>query len=175
MLDAQKNGGKMRMLTNLMANLPILLCLMLGAALMIVEVFLPGFGLPGVSGIVLIGAGTVIIWLKAGALTALATLLVVIAVLAVLISYMMHRATEGGAHARIFLREKEELRSGEDMQVLLGKQGRTTSVLRPAGIGDFDGVRLNVVTEGSFIERDRPIEIVNVDGARIVVRERQSA
>ncbi len=175
MLDAQKNGGKMRMLTNLMANLPILLCLMLGAALMIVEVFLPGFGLPGVSGIVLIGAGTVIIWLKAGALTALATLLVVIAVLAVLISYMMRRATEGGAHARIFLREKEELRSGEDMQVLLGKQGRTTSVLRPAGIGDFDGVRLNVVTEGSFIERDRPIEIVNVDGARIVVRERQSA
>ena len=175
MLDAQKNGGKMRMLTNQMANLPILLCLMLGAALMIVEVFLPGFGLPGVSGIVLIGAGTVIIWLKAGALTALATLLVVIAVLAVLISYMMRRATEGGAHARIFLREKEELRSGEDMQVLLGKQGRTTSVLRPAGIGDFDGVRLNVVTEGSFIERDRPIEIVNVDGARIVVRERQSA
>lgn len=175
MLDAQKNGGKMRMLTNLMADLPILLCLMLGAALMIVEVFLPGFGLPGVSGIVLIGAGTVIIWLKAGALTALATLLVVIAVLAVLISYMMRRATEGGAHARIFLREKEELRSGEDMQVLLGKQGRTTSVLRPAGIGDFDGVRLNVVTEGSFIERDRPIEIVNVDGARIVVRERQSA
>ncbi|MCI7703198.1 MAG: hypothetical protein MSP08_02515 [Clostridiales bacterium] len=165
----------MRMLTNLMANLPILLCLMLGAALMIVEVFLPGFGLPGVSGIVLIGAGTVIIWLKAGALTALATLLVVIAVLTVLISYMMRRATEGGAHARIFLREKEELRSGEDMQVLLGKQGRTTSVLRPAGIGDFDGVRLNVVTEGSFIERDRPIEIVNVDGARIVVRERQSA
>lgn len=175
MLDAQKNGGKMRMLTNLMANLPILLCLMLGAALMIVEVFLPGFGLPGVSGIVLIGAGTVIIWLKAGALTALATLLVVIAVLAVLISYMMRRATEGGAHARIFLREKEELRSGEDMQVLLGKQGRTTSVLRPAGIGDFDGVRLNVVTEGNFIERDKPIEIVNVDGARIVVRERQSA
>ena len=175
MLDAPKNGGNMRMLTNLMANLPILLCLMLGAALMIVEVFLPGFGLPGVSGIVLIGAGTVIIWLKAGALTALATLLVVIAVLAVLISYMMRRATEGGAHARIFLREKEELRSGEDMQVLLGKQGRTTSVLRPAGIGDFDGVRLNVVTEGSFIERDRPIEIVNVDGARIVVRERQSA
>ena len=136
---------------------------------------MPGFGLPGVSGIVLIGAGTVIIWLKAGALTALATLLVVIAVLAVLISYMMRRATEGGAHARIFLREKEELRSGEDMQVLLGKQGRTTSVLRPAGIGDFDGVRLNVVTEGSFIERDRPIEIVNIDGARIVVRERQSA
>lgn len=163
------------MLTNLMAYLPTLLCLLLGAVLMIVEVFLPGFGLPGISGIVLIGAGVAITWLKAGALSALATLLVVIAVLAVLISFVMRRTTEDGAHARIFLREKEELHGREDMQVLLGKQGRSTSALRPAGIGDFDGVRLNVVTEGGYIERDRPIEIVNVDGARIVVRERQSA
>ena len=45
------------MIANLIANLPILLCLLLGAALMIVEVFLPGFGLPGISGIVLIGVG----------------------------------------------------------------------------------------------------------------------
>ncbi len=163
------------MLTTLMGNLPVLLCLLLGAALMMVEVFLPGFGLPGVSGIVLIGAGVAMIWSKAGMLAALAALLVVIAVLAVFVSYMMRRASSGDAYLRIFLREKEELRSREDMQVLLGKQGRTTSVLRPAGIGDFDGVRLNVVTEGSFIERDRPIEIVNVEGTRIVVREKQSA
>ena len=56
------------------------------------------------------------------------------------------------------------------MKVLVGKSGTTTSVLRPAGIGDFDGVRLNVVTEGGFIEKDMPIEIVRVDGSRIVVR-----
>ena len=162
------------MIASLMANLPVLLCLLLGAGLMIVEVFLPGFGLPGISGLVLLGAGAAIIWAKAGALAALATLLVVIAVLAVFISYVMRRATTGDAHGKIFLHDKEELHS-EDMRVLLGKQGRTTSVLRPAGIGDFDGVRLNVVTEGNFIERDRPIEIVNVEGTRIVVREKQSA
>ena len=52
----------------------------------------------------------------------------------------------------------------------MGKQGRTTSVLRPAGIGDFDGVRLNVVTEGGFIEQGTRIEIVRVEGGRIVVR-----
>ena len=61
------------------------------------------------------------------------------------------------------------------MQVLVGKRGVTTSVLRPAGIGDFDGVRLNVVTEGGFIERGMPIEIVSVQGARIVVKARQEA
>lgn len=164
------------MFANLIANLPMLLCLLLGAGLIIVEVFLPGFGLPGVSGIVLIGAGIALAWFKAGALTALAILLVVIAVLAVLISWVLRSLSSGSSsHAEIFLREKEELRSREDMQVLVGRQGRTSSVLRPAGIGDFDGVRLNVVTEGGFIERDMPIEIVSVDGARIVVRSRQDA
>lgn len=168
--------GEMTMFANLMANLPVLLCMLLGATMMIVEVFLPGFGLPGVFGIVLIGSGTAILWIKFSALTAIATLLVVIALLAVFVSFMMRHATdESAAHARIFLREKEELRNREDMQVLVGRQGRTTSVLRPAGIGDFDGVRLNVVTEGGFIERDMPIEIVSVEGARIVVRQRQSA
>ena len=70
---------------------------------------------------------------------------------------------------------KDELHSKEDMQVLIGKKGRASSVLRPAGIGDFDGVRLNVVTEGGFIERDLPIEIVSVDGTRIVVKSIEEA
>ena len=43
------------MMSTLFSNMPTAICLLLGAALMIVEVFLPGFGLPGISGIVLIG------------------------------------------------------------------------------------------------------------------------
>ena len=78
-------------------------------------------------------------------------------------------------NSKLFLSDKEELHDKKDMQVFVGKAGRTLSVLRPAGIGDFDGVRLNVVTEGGFIERDKPIEIVSVDGSRIVVREQVTA
>ena len=70
----------------LIANLPMLLCLVLGAALIVVEVFLPGFGLPGISGIVLLGVGVGIAGAHFGALTALGVLMVFIAVLAVLIS-----------------------------------------------------------------------------------------
>ena len=162
------------MFANLMGHLPMLLCVLLGAGLMIVEVFLPGFGLPGISGIVLIGAGVVMAWMEAGALVAIAILLVIIAVLAVFISWVLRTASSGrSSHAEIFLREKEELSTREDMQVLVGRRGRTTSVLRPAGIGDFDGVRLNVVTEGEFIERNTPIEIVSANGTRIVVRSMQ--
>ncbi len=161
------------MLAALTGNLPIGLCLLFGAGLMILEVFLPGFGLPGISGLVLIVAGIVMAAIQHGMLMAVVILLVVIALLALVISWIMRSASRGACHSDIFLKDKDELNTREDMQVLVGKIGRTTSVLRPAGIGDFDGVRLNVVTEGGFIERDMPIEIVSVDGTRIVVRERQ--
>ena len=162
------------MLTILSANLPIGLCLLLGAGLMILEIFLPGFGLPGISGIVLIGAGVIMAGIQHGMLMAVVILLVVIALLALVVSWVLRSASKGNYHSEIFLKEKDDLHSRQDMQVLIGKAGRTTSVLRPAGIADFDGVRLNVVTEGSFIEKDTPIEIVGVDGARIVVRVRQN-
>ena len=156
----------------LIANLPTLLCLLLGMILIVIEVFLPGFGLPGISGIALVGVGIVLTGVNFGAVTAVGVLLVLIAVLAVLISWVLRQAAQGGgkAHAEFFLQEREAFEHQEDMQVLVGRSGQTKSVLRPAGIADFDGVRLNVVTEGGFIERDMPVEIIRVEGARIVVR-----
>ena len=163
------------MFANLIGNLPLGLCFLLGAGLMIVEVFVPGFGLPGVMGIVFIAAGTVLTGMHYGAMAAVAVLLVTIALLALFVSWVMRRASSGKLpHGELFLKEREELHADqEDMQVLVGRHGVTTSVLRPAGIGDFDGVRLNVVTEGGFMERGTPIEIVSVQGTRIVVRSLQ--
>ena len=57
------------MMGNLIANLPIIFCTLLGAALIVIEVFLPGFGLPGISGIALICASVVMITMHFGLLT----------------------------------------------------------------------------------------------------------
>lgn len=159
------------MIEMLVANLPMILCLMLGAGLIIAEVFLPGFGLPGIAGIVLVCGGALLAGMHFGALVAVGLLLVIIAVLAVLISWVLRSAANGAmGHSELFLHEKDELGGQADMQVFVGKQGKTMSVLRPAGIGDFDGVRLNVVTEGGFIESGSEIEIIRVEGSRIVVK-----
>lgn len=157
------------MIEMVIANLPMALCLLMGMGLMIVEVFLPGFGLPGISGIVLIGTGIVIAGIHYGAVTAVGFLLVIIAILAVLISWLLRQAANG-AKSKLFLQDAQEMNQSEDMKVLIGRTGVAKSMLRPSGIGDFDGVRLNVVTEGGFIESGAKIRIVNVDGNRILVR-----
>ena len=58
-----------------------------------------------------------------------------------------------------------------DLNYFIGREGVTHTALRPAGIGEFDGVKLNVVSDGEFIAKDRPIRVQSVEGNRIVVRD----
>lgn len=57
------------------------------------------------------------------------------------------------------------------MQYFLDKKGTTLTVLRPAGTVDFDGVKLDVVSEGDFIPKDTEVKVIKVEGRRIVVRQ----
>jgi membrane-bound serine protease (ClpP class) len=52
----------------------------------------------------------------------------------------------------------------------LAKRGHAASPLRPAGIATIEGKRVDVISEGELIEPGQPIEVVRVDGNRIVVR-----
>ena len=156
-------------------NLPILLCGLIGVGLMVAEVFMPGFGLPGIAGIVLQLIAVGLTWVNHGPLATLGMLLVVLSVDAIAISLAMRSATRGKlSKSKMILRETESsdagYRSNEDLEVFLGKEGVTTTVLRPTGMAEFDGVRLNVVSEGEFVQTGVRVRIVDVEGSRILVR-----
>lgn len=55
--------------------------------------------------------------------------------------------------------------------VSVGEEGRTITPLRPAGTADFQGRRVDAISEGVMIERGRPVRVVKIEGRRIVVRE----
>jgi len=54
--------------------------------------------------------------------------------------------------------------------VAVGDRGVTLSMLRPAGFARLRGERYDVVTEGEMIEKGEPVEVLAVQGNRIVVR-----
>ena len=56
-----------------------------------------------------------------------------------------------------------------DLNYFIGKKGVTHTALRPAGIGEFDGVKLNVVSNGEFIEPGEKVRVTRVDGNKILV------
>jgi len=158
-----------------------LLLVAAGLVLLVVEVFVtPGFGVLGLLGIVallgglslsVVGAGaTWEVLLFAGGRVAAALVLAVALAAAVL-----------GALPRLPFGKRlildRELTAGTGFasappsdQRWLGTRGAAVSDLRPAGIAAFDGERVDVVSDGTFIETGTPIEVIRVDGNRIVVR-----
>ncbi len=158
------------------ANLPTILCVVAGMALVVLEVFLPGFGLPGISGSVLLLAAIVMVMFHYGALAAVGLLIIIIAVVAIAISISLKSAARGNlAKSSFILNETESSDAGydssQDMEVFMGRDGVTQTPLRPVGIAEFDGVRLNVVTEGEFLLKDVRVTVVQIEGSRIVVRK----
>jgi membrane-bound serine protease (ClpP class) len=49
--------------------------------------------------------------------------------------------------------------------------GRSVTDLRPAGIAEIDSQRLDVVTDGEYIDVDTPIVVIGVKGNRIIVEK----
>ena len=52
----------------------------------------------------------------------------------------------------------------------MARLGTAVSPLRPAGIANIDGTRVDVVSDGSFLDPGTPIVVTEVEGNRIVVR-----
>jgi membrane-bound serine protease (ClpP class) len=56
-----------------------------------------------------------------------------------------------------------------DFSSLSGATGTAVTLLRPAGIAQIDGKRVDVLTEGEFIAEGTPVRVTRVLGARIFV------
>ncbi len=54
---------------------------------------------------------------------------------------------------------------------LIGRIGEATTPMMPGGLVSVDSERLHAFTEGVMIERGTPVEIIEVRGTRVVVRE----
>lgn len=163
------------MIDFLAANLPIVICFFIGVALLVAEVFMPGFGIAGISGIVLELISIVLVYLKYGGLAALGLTIVILAVIGITISVSLRSATKGRlSKSPIILKERETTAEGyiasAEMDVFVGREGETITPLRPTGLAEFDGIRLNVVSEGEYIPKGISVRVQVTDGSRVVVR-----
>lgn len=59
----------------------------------------------------------------------------------------------------------------EHLQALDGHQGVALTDLRPGGFARFDGKRTDVVAEGNWISEGTRVQVIQVEGSRVVVRE----
>lgn len=150
-----------------------------GILLVFIELLiLPGFGAAGVPGclLVLIGLGGA--WWKFGFLTAMTyggiTLVTVIPLTIIGLSTM--RSTPAGK--AFILSATQDKSEGfhappSELVSLVGKSGKALTPLRPAGAALISGHRVDIVTQGEFVPAETEIEVIFVEGSRVVVRSLQ--
>ena len=149
----------------------IVLLLVVGLVLVIVEVFLPS-GLFGVAGALClivaitltysnygVAAGT---WLLGG---------VIMATLVGLVLWIKFFPKTPTGRRMMLDQTSGNVEPERDFEALLQKRGVARSHLRPSGIAEIEGRRVDVVSEGGMIPPDTNIQVVAVDGTRIVVRK----
>ena len=110
-------------------------CFIIGFVLLIFEMFHPGFGVPGIIGLVLLLLGVVLT--ARTMLEGLVMIIVILVILGLAFSFVLNSATKGYLSKKLILSNTSRKESGyigtEDLSYFLGKEGMSTSVLRPAG------------------------------------------
>ena len=154
------------------ANIPLVLALIGGVGLLVVEIFMPGFGVPGISGMVLIGAAIALVWTNYGAVAGIWMCLGALVLMALAVTFSLKGAAGNRFFRKWGLKELEKKAPESDLESFVGREGVAITPLRPSGIGDFDGGRLTVLSQGNYIQKDAAIVIEKIDGNHILVRER---
>lgn len=147
----------------------------LGAVLLVAELFVPtGFVLV-VIGVLSALAGVGLLFVHASLETAVTGLLTV-CVGGPLLGGILFSLWPYSPMGRRLLRASQEnatvaeMAANVELENLRGKIGRTVSPLRPSGTAEFDGRRIDVITEGLMVERGEWVKCVEVRANKVVVR-----
>lgn len=141
-----------------------------GAVLLALEIFLPG-GVAGFIGVmILIGAAFVAVntvggWMGAG----LAILALLVGCLMTYLVIKIFPRSFVGRNLSLDADLSESHAENAELSALIGVEGVSSTVLRPAGFAELKGQRIDVVTRGEVIEANVKVRVVDVEGNRVVV------
>ena len=144
-----------------------------GWVAVMLEIFIPG-GIVGTLGgltmVVAIAMGFSKSPTLGGVLLVLGIVLVPVGLVAA-----MNLAPKLPFSRKLFLQEELDAEKGyisseEGLEELAGKEGVAVTMLRPSGIAEIEGRRTDVVTDGEMIEKGVRIEVIQIEGNRVVVR-----
>ncbi len=164
-----------------MAGFEIVVLFVVGLALLIIELFIPGFGVLGVSGLIGIFASFVMSYPTAreALISVSIALAFAIATIIILVRTLEKRGIKGNSlFGRLILTEvtgRKVLPDKPSQKVLnglsAGDVGTVYSTLRPVGTAYFGESKIDVMSDGEFIEPGAKVRIVRVEGAKVMVRK----
>lgn len=159
-----------------------ILLFILGVILIMLEIFvIPGFGIAGISGIILVVGGLTMSLLNntvfdfqnvSGMDTGRAALTVLLGlgIGFTLVIWLSNKIGHKGPLKKMALNaDLEKAVSSPNLTQLIGKEGMAATILRPSGKVSIEGELYDGVSESGFIEKGTPIKVVRFESAQVYV------
>jgi membrane-bound serine protease (ClpP class) len=152
-----------------------------GVAFILAEVFLiPGFGVVGILGAVMVVASLFLALVGDFSLLSYSSVTIPLYTLAgsfvgviVMMALMIRYLPTSSTFTRFVLNDQATPMSAlvpPSFGELVDIVGEAVTTLRPAGVALLKGERHDVITEGDFISAGEPVRVVRVEGRKIIVR-----
>ena len=150
-----------------------LIVLLVGIVLVGVEFILPGFGIPGMAGIIFTAAGIFLTGRNASEriMVGIIAVLIIAVMLVVSILVFSSKKIKSPIKLDTDLPGKNLFIDEQDMEYLIGKKGVAVTDLKPSGKGEFDGVKFDILSGNYYIKRGAALVITEVKNNRIIVEE----
>lgn len=159
----------------------------IGIILIAMEIFvIPGFGVAGISGLILTVGSLVLIMLNNDFLdfsfvklddAFIATAAITAGFLGAIITFFVggNKIANSKAFKRISLGDTMDREAGYtsnfNKKSMLGKKGITYTILRPSGKIMIDDEIFDAYTRGNYIEKDVHIEVISEEGTSLKVKQ----
>lgn len=149
--------------------LPLVLQIM-AMVTVVAEIFIPSMGLLSIIALSLIGYSLFLVFNT----FSMSVFYVVIGVDLIVLPVMFILGFKALEVSPLSLKKKLSASQGvvaqsPNLKNYLNCTGHSLSTLRPSGMALIDGVRLDVVTDGEFIEADTPLRVCKVTGNQVIV------
>ncbi len=148
-----------------------------GLLLLVAELFIPSHGLFFAASLSALVAGVTLTFIHSDDPTlGLVTMIGVFIAVPFLLGILFHYWPRTRVGKRFFLNGPQEDATIASMPVnieleqLRGRFGRAVSPLRPGGVTDFDGRRVDTITEGMMVEPGQWVRCIDVKAGKVIVR-----
>ena len=164
-----------------LASILEILLFILGLVLLLAEIFIiPGFGIAGISGIVMIFASIFLSLLGSDPFLDINAVSIAIIQLSgamvfalVGMFFLIKYLPKSTAFNKLVLSESEKSEHGfvsyPSEKDLVGKIGVAYTTLRPGGTAEIEGKRIDVVADSEYIDKNAKIKVLRVEGIKVVV------
>jgi membrane-bound serine protease (ClpP class) len=145
------------------------------ATLIIAEVFVPSGGIISLFALACVIGGAAIFFRHSSTAGWIGVVIAVIMIPSVLVfAYKIFPKTRFGKSVTLTPPERQQgdaIPDTAELKEMLGAVGVVLTPLRPVGMCDFSGQRLECVAEGGYVDKEKKVKVINVESTQLTVRE----